>query len=77
MRRKLVAGNWKMNMTTAQAVALAEGFLRFVGTREDVDVLICPPFLSIAKVRDVLRHAHSHAMVGAQDVFWQDSGAFT
>jgi len=75
MRRKLVAGNWKMNLTMAQAIAVAEGFLRFVKARESVDVLICPSFLCINKVREVLKS--SHAEVGAQDVFWLDNGAFT
>ena len=75
MRRPLVAGNWKMNGTTAQAGALAEGLLNQIMWRDDVDVVVCPPYLSIAKVRE-LNTKHKLSL-GAQDVFWVASGAFT
>ena len=75
MRTKLVVGNWKMNKTQVQAIAAVEAFVKSVSARDDVDVVICPPYLSIGRVRDLLRH--SHIKVGAQDVFWVDSGAFT
>lgn len=75
MRRKLVVGNWKMNMTRAEASACAEDLIALVGTQPPVDVALCPTYLSIGPVRDVLRRTQIH--VGAQDVFWADSGAFT
>jgi len=75
MRTKLVVGNWKMNMTNAEAAAAVEAFVKHVSAKSDVDVVICPPFMSIARVRDLLRNTHVH--VGAQDVFWKDCGAFT
>jgi triosephosphate isomerase (TIM) len=75
MRTKLVAGNWKMNFSTKEASAAVEAFARHVDAKSNVDVVICPPYLSIAKVRELVKD--THIKVGAQDVFWQDSGAFT
>ena len=52
-RKKLIAGNWKMNKTSADAVALARDIVAAVGTQPDVDVVICPPFTALeAVVRD-------------------------
>ena len=75
MRRKLVAGNWKMNMTITEAAATVESFIHALPSREGVDVLVCPASICIPKVRDIAKHTHVH--VGAQDVFWMPSGAFT
>ncbi len=75
MRNKLVVGNWKMNLTVAEASATVEALVRQLGHRPDVEVGICPPYLSIARVRDAIRG--TPIKLGAQDVFWVDSGAFT
>lgn len=75
MRTKLVVGNWKMHKTLAEAVATVESSLRYIAARQDIDVAICPPFTALTKVREVLRH--THIQIGAQDVFWKESGAFT
>lgn len=75
MRTKLVVGNWKMNLTNAEASAVAETLLKHVSARNNVDVVLCPPYMSIARVREVVKN--THIKVGAQDVFWKDSGAFT
>lgn len=75
MRTKLVVGNWKMNFTQAEATAAVETFLRHVEARTDVDVALCPSYLSLPRVRELVRD--SHVKVGAQDVFWMDQGAFT
>ncbi len=75
MRKKLVAGNWKMNLTQAEAVSAVESLINKVSNQDSVDVAICPPYLSIPKVREILRR--THVAVGAQDVFWVDFGAFT
>src|ERR1700722_11864620 len=74
-RTKLVVGNWKMNMTNAESAAAVETFLHHVSARPNVDVVICPPYLSIAKVHDLVHN--THVKVGAQDVFWEERGAFT
>src|SRR3954464_15828642 len=75
MRTKLVAGNWKMHKTAAETAASIEAFCRTVQVREDVDVVVCPPYLAIYKARELLRN--SPIKVGAQDVFWKEQGAFT
>jgi triosephosphate isomerase len=75
MQTKLIVGNWKMNMTNAEATAAVEAFLKHVSAKNDVDVVICPPYMSIGRVRDLVRN--THVKVGAQDVFWKEHGAFT
>lgn len=75
MRRPLVAGNWKMNKTAPEAAALVEAFVRLVEYCDHADIVVCPPYLSIPCVTSLLRR--SSIKVGAQDVFWKDSGAFT
>jgi triosephosphate isomerase len=74
MRKKLVVGNWKMNMTRPEAAACIEGLVRLIET-ETAEVAVCPPYLAIDCVHHLLRN--SRIKVGAQDVFWKESGAFT
>jgi triosephosphate isomerase len=75
MRRKLVAGNWKMHFTATEAAATVEAFLENVEFKSGVDVVLCPSYLSIAKVRELTKNGHVE--VGGQDVFWISKGAFT
>ncbi len=75
MATKLVVGNWKMNNTAAESAAAVEGFIKLVSAKSNVDVVVCPPYLSINRVREIVRN--THIKVGAQDVFWKESGAFT
>ena len=74
MRRPIVAGNWKMHKTAAEAVELVEGIKPLVaGT--DVEVVVCPPFTSLQAVRTAL--ADSAIGLGAQNMHWERQGAFT
>lgn len=74
MRKPYIAGNWKMNTTESEAVALAHAVAE--QTRGAAcDVAVCVPFPHLGPVRDALRG--SHIIVGAQDVYWEASGAFT
>jgi len=75
MRNKLVVGNWKMNLTRAQATAAIESLVLLVDPKTEVEVAICPPYLTIECVANLLKS--SHFRVGAQDVFWMSAGAFT
>lgn len=75
MRAKLVVGNWKMNLTSMEAAALVEAFIKNIENLWEVDVVVCPPLLSIPRVRDIVKD--SQVKLGAQDCFWEDSGAFT
>jgi triosephosphate isomerase len=74
-RRPLIAGNWKMNNTNAEAAAFLEAFLPDAGGRPDVEVAICPPFTALRTVAE--RTAGSAVIVGAQNMHEQESGAFT
>lgn len=76
MRRYLVAGNWKLNMGPGAAVKLARSIaMGALGIDLKGDVLVCPPYVSIAPVRDVL--GESVIAVGAQNCATQASGAYT
>jgi len=64
-----------MHMTVAQATALVEAVIANVEAKTNVDVLVCPPFLSIPRIKELTKN--SIIKVGAQNVFWIDEGAFT
>src|ERR1700675_2663542 len=76
MRKKIVAANWKMNMTQAESARFVAAVLVELGDLSDVDVVIVPPFTAIAKVMEALGSAQN-IKVGAQNMHWERSGAFT
>src|SRR6266705_5795323 len=76
MRKKIVAANWKMNMTQAESARFVESLLLDLGDITDVEVVILPPFTAIAKVTEALGKAQN-IKVGAQNMYWERSGAFT
>jgi triosephosphate isomerase len=76
MRKKIIAANWKMNMTQSEAARFVDSFIRHIGEITDVDVVIIPPFTAIAKVSEALGSAQN-VKVGAQNMYWEKSGAFT
>jgi triosephosphate isomerase len=75
MRKALIAGNWKMFKTEEEAVLFAEEIARRVADVEDREILICPPALYIHPLVHAL--VGSPVMLGAQNVYWEDQGAFT
>src|SRR5437879_7204727 len=77
MRKKIVAANWKMNMTQAEASRFVEGLLLLdIGEITDVEVVIIPPFTAIEKVTEALGNAQN-IKVGAQNMYWENNGPFT
>jgi triosephosphate isomerase len=74
-RKKFVAGNWKMNTTLAEAKALAGAVVQGVGPSPAVEVAVCPPFVWLTAVGEVVRG--SPVALGAQDVHYEKKGAFT
>jgi triosephosphate isomerase len=76
MRKKIVAANWKMNMTQAESVRFVQSLLLDLGDITDVEVVIVPPFTAIAKVMEALGASQS-IKVGAQNMHWEPNGAFT
>jgi triosephosphate isomerase (TIM) len=76
MRKKIVAANWKMNMTQTESARYVESLLLDLGEISDVDIVILPPFTAIAKVTESLGKAQN-IKVGAQNMHWEKNGAFT
>lgn len=73
---KTIVGNWKMNVGTRESVALARGVLLALrGKKVLPEVVVCPPHVALGEVRKVV--ARSHVALGAQNVFWEEQGAFT
>jgi len=77
MRKTIIAGNWKMYKNIVEAIELSNGLKRelFKLDFAAVDVVICPPFTALSEVAEVL--SESDIGLGAQDMHWQDEGAFT
>jgi triosephosphate isomerase (TIM) len=74
-RKKLIAGNWKMNKTSADGVALVRDIVVAVGKQADVDVVVCPPFTALEAAGKALDG--SNVKLGAQNMHFESSGAFT
>jgi triosephosphate isomerase (TIM) len=75
MRKPLVAGNWKLNKTASEAKELLGDMLPGLEAVKDVEVLVCPTFTVLAAVSDILKN--SSVALGAQNIYWENSGAFT
>ena len=75
MRKPIIAGNWKCNKTPTEARELAKQLRAQLGRLGDVDVVVCPPYTALAVVAAELQG--SAVGLGAQDLFWEPSGAFT
>ena len=73
-RRKIVAGNWKMNMTPSQAVALC-GELKDLVKSDDVDVVYCVPAIDIVPVVEAVKG--TNVEVGAENMYFEEKGAYT
>ncbi|MFC1975417.1 triose-phosphate isomerase [Chloroflexota bacterium] len=75
MRTPIIAGNWKMHKTIAEAVLLARQVREAVAEIEGVEVVLCPPFTALSVVEDVI--TESKIGLGAQNMHWENQGAFT
>ena len=73
-RRKIIAGNWKMNMTPSQAVALVAE-LKDLVVNDDVDVVYCVPAIDIVPVVEAVKG--TNVQVGAENMYFEDKGAYT
>ncbi len=78
-RRNLIAGNWKMNNNIPEAVVLAQEISNYLERDylDHVDVAVCPPFVDLKPVKTVFEFDRLDVAVGAQNVYWQDKGAYT
>jgi triosephosphate isomerase len=75
MRIPMIAGNWKMNTTVEEAVKLVKSMLPGLDKVPGVDKVVCPPFVSLTAVNEVIKT--SSVMLGAQDVYYKEKGAYT
>ena len=74
-RKPIIAGNWKMNMTATQARELAAKLIPLVSAVKDRDIVLGPPFTSIAAVAETIKG--TNISLAAQNLHWEDKGAFT
>jgi triosephosphate isomerase len=74
-RKPMVAGNWKMNKTFSEAKELLDALKRELEGIDSVDLVVCPTFVSLPLAKEAL--AGSNIKVGAQNLHWEESGAYT
>jgi len=75
MRTPMIAGNWKMNTTVEDAVRLVKKMLPELHKVRNVEKVICPPFVSLTAVKDIIKG--SSIKLGAQNMFYEEKGAYT
>src|SRR3989338_2390332 len=75
MRKPMMAGNWKLNKTVSESTDLASKLKKSIGDLEDREVVLCPTFVSIDSVSEAV--AGSNISVGGQNIYFEESGAFT
>jgi triosephosphate isomerase len=73
--RPFIAGNWKMHLTAAEARGLATAIVQAGPELQEAEIVIAPPFTALSEVRKVLEG--SSVRLAAQDLFWEEKGAFT
>ena len=76
MRRKIIAANWKMNMTLNESDSYLDTFLLEVAEEKRVDIVLVPPFTALARVSERLNNIQN-VKLGAQNMHWEMGGAFT
>ncbi|MBV9438939.1 MAG: triose-phosphate isomerase, partial [Candidatus Eremiobacteraeota bacterium] len=75
MKRPLIVGNWKMHKTVSETIAFARELRERALPLDAVDAVVCPPFTALCAARDAL--SGTRIGLGAQNVCWADSGAYT
>ncbi|MBI2934822.1 MAG: triose-phosphate isomerase [Chloroflexi bacterium] len=75
MRIPIIAGNWKMNCTAGEGVRLVREMLPGMENIKGVEKVVCPPFISLFPLKELVKD--SSVKLGAQDVYFQEKGAFT
>ncbi len=75
MRVPMIAGNWKMNTTLSEAIELVNEMRQELDQIDNVDKVICPPFISLAAVGELIKG--SSIKLGAQNIYFEEKGAYT
>src|SRR5438105_2998205 len=74
-RKLIIAGNWKMNKTVAEALDLVNGLKRDLGNIKEVDIVVCPPFTALSDVSKAI--LNTNIRLGAQNMSEHNFGAYT
>lgn len=77
MRKKIIIANWKMNLTLSEAQDLVCKLKNNLKTLNKVDVAICPPSIYLLPVSNILKDQNSTILLGAQNMFYKEEGAYT
>ena len=77
MRKPIIAGNWKMNLLPAEGVDLVLALWEKIKGQDAVEAVVCPPYVDIVTVADAIRSFSMDIGLGAQNMHWEDKGAFT
>lgn len=75
MRKPFIAGNWKMNKTLSEAEALVTELKEELAGITEVEIAVCPPAVNLTRVYDLIKE--SNIKLGAQNMYWEEKGAFT
>jgi triosephosphate isomerase len=75
MRTPMIAGNWKMNTTLSEAAVLVTQLLPELAKIDDVEKVLCPPFISIAAIKELIKG--TNIKLGAQNIYFAEKGAYT
>jgi triosephosphate isomerase len=75
LRKPILAGNWKMNKTSCEAVAMVKELAGLVANVKDREVVICAPFTALAALKEAVKGTNIE--IGAQNMHWEVNGAFT
>ena len=75
MRKKFIAGNWKMNTTRAETLSLIQAIIQKTGAIEKTTIMVAPPFTNLEIAAGLLQN--SKIRLGAQNLFWEEKGAYT
>jgi len=75
MRTPLIVGNWKMNKTVSEAIDMVKNLKQNLNDVTDREIVVCPPYTSLANVEEIIKN--SNIFLGAQNVFWEEKGAYT
>lgn len=77
MRVPIIAGNWKMYKTAGEAIDLVRELAGLVAGVRGVEIVVCPPFTALAAVAGQLQTLNGGISLGAQNMYWENEGAFT
>ncbi|ACZ61789.1 triose-phosphate isomerase [Dehalococcoides mccartyi] len=75
MRQIIIAGNWKMNTTLSEACILVQSMKGELETIDGIEKIVCPPFISLSHIKTILEN--SSIKLGAQNLFYEEKGAYT